>query len=714
MKQRFVPFGSVSARPEFRAFAPDSHPARASALAAQVLDALAALVELFDLDDAVVYMAWELAQMPRKLKLSEQRAAFILVLCTIINTRQGSTCLPMKGGLELVLEALINDEVSAILGCTAADLHEQISRLLQQNKLSAIVGTRHEDDAYKPLIFDNGYVFHQRMLFYEDKLIDTLSERLVKQIASVQTDGISAHLEQVWRVTDTITLTNEQRYAVLTAVHTPMTIITGGPGTGKTSIVVSLLRLLARLGVRPSEFALAAPTGKAANRMLESIESQLRQLQDPHTLDTQLIDAIPKPQTIHRLLGYSGQLHQYHHQEYNPLDARVVIVDEASMIDLFLMERLIRAIRSDAHLVLLGDVDQLPSVEAGAVLRDLASREPSTMHPWRRFLEDPPPCHSGRGVGSQWTAQLTHSHRMRADDPAGRQILLAARAVRDADFDLLMSVGVEGSLSARQHADDILWEGAEWLEISGPSEHDHRSPAERLSSFVEHWFTHEIRPVQDLHPWRYKITSLEDDLVKNEDELAFVKTIFDRLQRARILALTRSYATGTEALNLAMIEQIEQEYGLRNLDGMLPGVPVMMRRNDYEREIFNGDQGVLLPAVTSEQEELMVFFPRGETFVAFGLESLQANLELCYAMTVHKSQGSEFERIAMILPPTPLPLMSREVLYTAITRSKKGALIVGSKQVLAAGVANRMQRFSRLEEALDALSKSSAMLDPFD
>ena len=334
MRQRFVPFGTVSTREEFAAYARTEHDEELEQAAAALFQALVKLVEAFDIDDGVFFLASEIAAMPRKLDHAERKATLMLVLCTLIGLRQGSTCMPLKEGLLSLLETLVSPAVLELLECTSIrQLHERILELVRGEKLSEIVARFGDEEDYKPLILKEDNIYHQRMLHYEQRLIDALSERLIKQGASIQTDGIEEHLEHVWMASTTTTLTPEQRYAVLTSVHLPLTIITGGPGTGKTSIVVAILRLMTQLGVQPEEIALAAPTGKAANRMLESIEAQWQQSRDVE-IETrrEFLERLPSPQTVHRMLGYSGQMHQYHHQEYNPLNARVVTCSTRSVV----------------------------------------------------------------------------------------------------------------------------------------------------------------------------------------------------------------------------------------------------------------------------------------------------------------------------------------------------------------------------------------------
>lgn len=697
MYQRFDPYGTVRSRPEFEAYDSAASPQK-SVIAGgrKFLDELLRLADAFDLDDAIFFLAHELVTLQPDLPEQDRRDALLLVLATLISSRQGSTCLPLGPPLISVLDIMLSEEIRGETGLSPDLLAARLDRLLRAGKLGAIVAERGDDFDYKPLVLDAGKLYHQRMLHYEGLLIDALNERFVRQIASIQTDGIAQHLPSIWRGPTGLELTAEQRYAVLTAVHIPFSIITGGPGTGKTSIVVSLLRLLVRLGVDPSQVSLAAPTGKAANRMAESITSQLRASDELEQADLNLLASLPRPQTLHRLLGYSRYSHQYHHHEHNPLDRRVVIVDEASMIDMFLMQRLVRATRDDTHVILMGDIDQLPSVDAGAVLRDLAAPLGANMTPWRDLLDVPPPEERGEAKTARFTVRLTRSHRMSADDPQGRHILKFAQRVRDGRSQHAVGPG-EDQLHPMETLEQVLGGGAQWYALA-PKPGSDALLRGRLSAFVEQWYEEVVRAGEDPGILdRHIVTGFEEERLVDEAAIAHVRRCFERMQRARLLALTRNFVTGTRALNEALLERLRRELGARASAEFVPGTPVMMTRNDYEKEIFNGDQGVVLPARVLGKHELVAFFPQGEGFVGYGVDGLRSSLEVSFAMTVHKSQGSEFDHIALVLPPESIPLLTREVVYTAVTRSRRGALVLGIEEVLEASIAAKMMRYSSLD-----------------
>ena len=667
--------------------------------AASLVGSMAALAAALDIDDAIFFLAWELLGFQPKLDTpQDQRAALMLLLATLVATKQGSSCLPLPHGLSLVLSSILSPQVRELLGLEAEDeLVSPIMRLVEGGRLDALVSYV-GDERFTPLVLDAHKLYHQRMHHHESRLIEALTSRFGSQTPSIQTDGISDLLDLIWDGPHSMSLTPEQRYAVLTAAHLPWTVITGGPGTGKTSIIVAILRLMVRLGVDPAHLALAAPTGKAANRMIESIEHQLHSLGTLTPADASLLQRLAKPKTLHRLLGYSKYSGNYLHHEHHPIDARLLVIDEASMIDMFLMERLLRALAPDTHVIFLGDVDQLPSVDAGAVLRDVAHPHGHTLTPWLRLLDVPPPERTSEHPRAHHTVHLTTSWRMRHDDQAGRSIALASSLVRQGEADSLLSE--QGPLQRLEDVDaSILADGACWLDGSHlpPDDSTVRAHIREICSAWQsrHGLPHaQARALSDrvLQP-------LEHDMVMDQEDLAHVRRAFASVHGARLLALTHAWATGVRTLNEMMADHMRRMIGASNLS-FVPGMPVMMSRNDYGRDIFNGDQGIVLPGYIDGRRELLALFTRGDGFVGFEFEALRAHLQMSFAMTVHKAQGSEFDSICLILPWDPIPLLTREVVYTAMTRARHSALIVGTRTALHSAVHTRMQRYSGLENSL--------------
>ena len=289
-------------------------------------------------------------------------------------------------------------------------------------------------------------------------------------------------------------MADEQRRAVAAAARAGLTVISGGPGTGKTSIIVAIMRLMVRLGIDPSHILLAAPTGKAAYRMGECIRESLTRIEKSDDVDRALLEAHPEPATIHRHLGYSLDSGRFRHHRNNPLSAKVVIVDEGSMLDLALMERLTDAIQPGARLILLGDADQLPSVAAGSVFRDLV-----------------PNASDSNGGLAEVSVRLVENHRMRKEDRAGNAILRAAQSIKEGQSDLLNSNPPIFAL--RSSPDELTFSGAEFMATT----------AGEVSRFLDRWYTERLRGDEEI------AELLAHEYIERDD--GFDDTDCDRLRR---------------------------------------------------------------------------------------------------------------------------------------------------------------------------------------
>jgi exodeoxyribonuclease V alpha subunit len=558
----------------------------------------------------------------------------------------------------------------------------------------AIVGRRADD--FKPLLWVDGWLYHQRLLRAEVVLAERVAGRLVGE-GTRAGEGMG-HGMEAGEVDDTGSwLSAEQRGAVERAASAPLTLISGGPGTGKTSIVVALLRRLVQAGVAPASIALAAPTGKAAWRMGAAIRARLGRGEgqgsegedegdESATEDSEAarVAAVPEPSTLHRLLGYSPGADRFRHHAGDPLDAMVVIVDECSMIDVFLMERLVGALRSEARLVLLGDADQLPSVAAGAVFRDLLD-----------------------ALGSH-RVRLSQSYRMRADDAAGRAVLtVAGRLNAGASLAALRAPLAGEGEAGEEAAGEAVWvehgsaatlvgEGVEHLPADGMG----------VKVFLEHWYRRRVRGDASLDALRTRTWPMAGGRIAagRVDELA---PLFAWLESARILCLTRAYDTGAERTNERLHAHAAQSVGRPADVRFFVGEPVMMLRNDYDRGLFNGDQGVVLWVAGQDGQEgqaarrqKAAVFPGLDGYRVHPLATLEVHLDHAYAMTVHKAQGSEYDRVAILLPGDDLPLLTREMLYTGLTRCRRGVVLVGDAARVAYAASHPVTRFSGLAERL--------------
>ena len=642
--------------------------------------ALEAAAVGLNLEPESVHLAAEITSFETALGADERIALIVLVLVSLAALQEGSTRFPVVGPISnapmrRMLDALCADG----FGVDASErISNSIEDLIRSNRASAVIGR--DKNEYKPLLFLTPYIFHQRIQRIEFQLANRLASML-KGGAGSHSDSIELKvaLDDVFSrpvIVEgrAIAMSEEQRHAVAAAARAGLTVISGGPGTGKTSIIVAIMRLMVRLGIDPSQILLMAPTGKAAYRMGECIRESLARIEKSDDVDRALFDARLEPATIHRQLGYSFDSGRFRHHRNNPLSAKVVIVDEGSMLDLALMERLTDAIQPGARMILLGDANQLPSVAAGSVFRDLVPREGDGIDPL-----------------ASASVRLMENHRMRKEDRAGNAILRAAQSIREGQRELLNSN--PPIFERRSSTDELAFSGAEFMAVT----------AREVSAFLDRWYAERVRgdkEVAELLAHEY----IERDGGFDEADCDRLRRLFKHAGSSRILCVTRVFATGSEAINALLHSRSAEDVGVvAERAPFVVGEPLIVLRNDYERGLFNGDQGIRLWVRRGDvRQNPMAVFPRANNFVAFSFEALREFVELAYAMTVHKAQGSEFDSTAIVLPEKPIAILTRELLYTAVSRSKSSVVVLGAESILKATIENPVERFSGLADQIKA------------
>ncbi len=457
---------------------------------------------------------------------------------------------------------------------------------------------------------------------------------------------------------ETYDLGAEQQAAVLAAVKHNLTVITGGPGTGKTTIVCSILRaLLKKNGLKVADIALAAPTGRAGQRMGEALKKQCETFVG-NDRDVCKEIATLSGTTVHSLLG--GYAPNWKYNAENPLPHRLVVVDECSMVDLLLMESLLAALRKDCRLVLLGDKNQLPSVEAGAVLGDLMLLGQKDADKQSAFPE------------------LTESHRF-----TGR-LRECAEAFNDGRSDDIMSSESRLPVVGEQWMNTIVkpetQNGCFWYELAGEG-----LPQKTDKLLLEWARVHGL--VKDGALVEAAREIKDGDEAFNGKCSNAARALFDVLDASRILTVVRKGPFGVHHVNELLLKE---RLGRNPVQPLVDcGIPVIVTMNTRSLNLYNGDVGV---TVKTPKHGVCVLFPRGEEVVCCPVSQLPEH-ELAYAMTVHKSQGSEFGNVLVVLPNDEKhPLLNRQIVYTGITRAKKRAVVVGTKDVLVTALSRRLVR----------------------
>lgn len=494
------------------------------------------------------------------------------------------------------------------------------------------------------------------------------AEQQVKQGIAARVEAVLPVAEKVRQslaslfptaTTTAVTEPDWQKLACAMALQRRFAIITGGPGTGKTTTVVKLLALLQQGAANQLSIKLAAPTGKAAVRLTESISGALAKL------PAELTQAIPtEVTTLHRLLGALPNRRSFKHHAGAPLSLDVLVVDEASMVDLEMMAALLNALPEQAQLILLGDKDQLSSVEAGSVLGDLCrgaelgGYQPATLALLQPYTEQPLSAWASHDTAingtvlNQATVMLRFSHRFDAQSGIGQ----LAFAVNRGDTNAITSF--------EQFAD---------IQLLADN---------KLSA---------LKPTV-IAGYKQYLSLLTAD---NSQRDVWAKTILGCYSQFQLLTALRSGDWGVEGLNI-LISQWLTSAGLINANQQwYAGRPVMMQRNNYSLGLMNGDIGItLFDPVTSK---LRVAFQLADGSIKWVLPSRLTEVDTAFAMTVHKSQGSEFSHCCLVLPPEHSPILTRELLYTGITRAKQQfTLLCANTPIFQQAIAKRVSRSSGL------------------
>lgn len=533
-------------------------------------------------------------------------------------------------------------------GCVSFPSRRGWERALRQTPVVGAPGD------YTPLVLDHaGRLYLHRYWAYERGLATRLKARASEPILGLDLASLGAGLAILFPAAGV--RPDWQKVAAALALVRRFSVISGGPGTGKTSTVVRILALLRQQpGGMDLDIALAAPTGKAAVRMQESIRGAKQSL----PLAPAVIEAIPEQaQTLHRLLGWNPVVGSYHYHRDNPLPLDVLILDEASMVDLAMMARLVDAMPPAARLILLGDRNQLASVEAGAVLGDICGTLPGFSRELAAQLREL----TGEQLEARQTPAspiadslvlLRHSYRFGADSGIGR----LAEAVN-------MGQG-QRALALLQGEDvpDIGWLGPD-RQVAPLAAAGYRDYLQALRAGRE------------------------------------LPEVFRAFERFRVLCALREGDSGVAGLNLAIERALQREGLIDPSHPWYPGRPVMVTRNDYGLHLYNGDIGLVVVDPGCPGRRQVCFLTEAGRVRRLAAARLPAH-DTAYAMSVHKSQGSEFERVLLVLPVRDNPLLTRELIYTAITRARRRFEVQAPVEALEAGIRRRVQRASGLREEL--------------
>ena len=491
-----------------------------------------------------------------------------------------------------------------------------------------------------PLVLtDSGLLYLYRYWQAEHQVAVLIRERL-KSVA-LQDETLLKQYIANW--TSSQPELDWQKVAVLMALTRQFCVISGGPGTGKTTIVIRLLEAFSNQD-KTLRVALAAPTGKAAARMQQAI-AMVRQ-------DSSKEDVLAK--TVHRLLGITPNNEQGKYNAENPLAVDVLIVDEASMIDILLMSKILKALPKTARLILLGDSKQLASVDSGAVLADLCRAYAGFSECFAegvlRLTGQALPSVKATSLMADTVVILKHSYRFDKQSEIGQ----LAQSVQAGDSDKFINV--------LMRAGDTIW----WQKKM-----DKATIVKRVMKLYFTFF----------------------EAIKTQQDPLTCMQLFEKTQ---VLCALNNGAESVDSVN-SLIEQALAKQSWRTHQGFYHGRPIMVMKNDYSQGLFNGDTGLVM---NNDQGVLAACFLGNRMLRWVPLNRLPAH-ETAYAMTVHKSQGSEFEEVCIILPEQATALLTRELLYTAITRAKVKISLIATESILIQALTSQQDREMGLMMEID-------------
>ncbi|NOU60590.1 exodeoxyribonuclease V subunit alpha [Marinifilum caeruleilacunae] len=528
----------------------------------------------------------------------------------------------------------------------------------------------------QPFILHDGNFYLHRYYSYETEIIEKIeqmiacendsdfNEELLLNHRDFILDLFSDH--KVYKEFSKEENINWQLVGAITGMLSNFSIITGGPGTGKTTAVAKLLAIL--YNIKPDiKIALAAPTGKAAARMKESLMAAVIRGESGNRLIRELNDDMQSftkltASTLHRLLGYQPGTHYFKHDENNPLDYDVLIVDESSMIGASMMAKLLNAIKPTSKLIMLGDKDQLASVEAGSIFGDICLTQKDKMNKL-----------------SMERVELINSYITEADAGLDQDDLL-----QEAMNNKLQQHIIELKKSWRFKSTEGIGEFSHAVINGSLTDELITKPVSQEGQYVKVCNDYESTDLTDLMNG-FKAYIKEEDIVQ-----ALMK-----LNQVRFLCAIRSGRYGVQHYNSLIGSYLENEGCLNPSSTFFENQPIMITKNNKEHNLFNGDIGLIRKDVS--RDKLMAYFEDGDDESGYRAipTTYLSEFTTVFAMTIHKSQGSEFEHVGIVLPDDEnTPLLTRELIYTAITRAKQRAIIFSSNEVLKAGVVRQVERAS--------------------
>ncbi|MEQ3660425.1 MAG: exodeoxyribonuclease V subunit alpha [Glaciecola sp.] len=649
------------------------------------------------------------------LEKAQVQQIFHILLALSMYQRMGNSCLELNSIAGKVLwqnlgEGVVEvDESKGFTFGSVASLISDINAFLAQNTQRQDLVLQSEG---KTLLFTARY-WH-----YEEEIATYFKQNQQEFASGEALRQIRETVSEVWPLlfpdSHEVQAKNIdwQALAVLNTMLSKTSIISGGAGTGKTYTAARVLltwlilqpkQELVRAdtsNTRHAKILLAAPTGKAAQRLEQSIDNELNQLEQHSPLVgacKQLRD-MNQAKTLHRLLGISFQSIDAKFNENKKLDCDLLLVDEVSMVDIAMMAKLIRAMPTHAKLILLGDANQLPSVESGVVLKDLVSNYDASIVRSNGYsarhielLRTIAPHMNLEALNRRQNDEQAYLH----DHVSLLQQTRRSEGVVKGFSDLILDVNTDSPRAllalTEMYDSHLVNSHLDPASASTPASASKTKGLAFYSGEAAYTNAYELAP------------QLIMNMAANYKAMFFAGSALQALQSLtsyRCLTPTNTGVFGTQSLNYHIEKALVRQNCAVDINGIYQGLPIMVVQNDYRLGIYNGDVGIIWQ---DESQRLMAWFASANftQIRRYSISSLP-QYERVYAMTIHKTQGSEFEAVDLVLPTVFNDNLSRELLYTGVTRAKKRLNVISSKEILIKAIKNKGVRFSGLPDKLRA------------